>query len=122
MNNNLTSVKGFEYMMKLDQIFSNFNLFQKDQLKQDLSRKSYQTKIQTTIAICSAAAVGDINEIFRLFNQNSDMNQGDYDARTPLHLASANGHFHIVKFLVEIGVNVNPVDRWGATPLNDAKD
>jgi hypothetical protein len=74
MNNHLTSVKGFEYLMKLDQIFSNFNLFQKDQLKQDLSRKSYQTKIQTTIAICSAAAVGDINEIFRLFNQNSDMN------------------------------------------------
>jgi glutaminase len=50
------------------------------------------------------------------------MNQGDYDARTPLHLASAHGHFYIVKFLVEIGVKVNPVDRWGATPLNDAKD
>jgi hypothetical protein len=24
--------------------------------------------------------------------------------------------------LVENGVDVNPRDRWGATPLNDAKD
>jgi hypothetical protein len=24
--------------------------------------------------------------------------------------------------LIGIGVNVNPEDRWGATPLNDAKD
>jgi len=31
--------------MKLDQEFSNFNIFQEDQLKQDLSRKNYQTKI-----------------------------------------------------------------------------
>jgi ankyrin repeat protein len=35
-------------------------------------------------------------------------------------LASAGGHLECVKFLVSIGVNINPRDRWGATPLNDA--
>jgi ankyrin repeat protein len=37
-------------------------------------------------------------------------------------LASASGHLECVKFLISIGVNVNPKDRWGATPLNDAKN
>ena len=37
-----------------------------------------------------------------------------------MHLASAKGHIEIVKFLVTIGCDINPKDRWGATPLNDA--
>jgi ankyrin repeat protein len=27
-----------------------------------------------------------------------------------------------VKYLIEHGVNVNPKDRWGSTPLNDANN
>jgi hypothetical protein len=27
-----------------------------------------------------------------------------------------------VEYLVENGVDINPRDRWGSTPLNDAKD
>ena len=49
------------------------------------------------------------------------MDSEDYDQRTPLHLASAFGHLDIVKYLISTGVKVSPVDRWGATPLNDAK-
>ena len=49
------------------------------------------------------------------------MDFGDYDQRTPLHLASTFGHLEVVKYLISNGVKVNPVDRWGATPLNDAK-
>jgi glutaminase len=54
--------------------------------------------------------------------QGLDINTGDYDKRTPLHLASAAGHIDIVRYLVEQGAEVNPRDRWGATPLNDAQD
>jgi ankyrin repeat protein len=37
-----------------------------------------------------------------------------------MHLAAGNGHLHIVKFLIDNNYDVNPIDRWGASPLNDA--
>ena len=46
----------------------------------------------------------------------------DYDRRTLMHLASAAGNIEIVKYLIEKNVRVNALDRWGATPLNYAKD
>jgi ankyrin repeat protein len=59
--------------------------------------------------------------LLRLASENVDLNHGDYDARTPLHLASFGGHIEAVIFLLEQGCDINPVDRWGSTPLNDAK-
>lgn len=58
----------------------------------------------------------------RLHIQNIDLNRGDYDKRTPMHLAAINGYLEIVEYLVENGCDVNPKDRWGSTPLNDATD
>eukprot|EP00966_Prymnesium_polylepis_P155762 3597876-Prymnesium_polylepis.1 len=42
------------------------------------------------------------------------------DQRTPLHLAASEGMLEVVAFLLDRGVHVNPTDRWGATPLQDA--
>ncbi len=30
-----------------------------------------------------------------------DMNEGDYDGRTALHLAAAEGHLNVVRYLCE---------------------
>jgi glutaminase len=50
-----------------------------------------------------------------------DMDLGDYDGRTALHLACSENQFDVVEFLLKNGVkNVNPLDRWGNTPLDDA--
>jgi len=50
------------------------------------------------------------------------LTKGDYDARTPLHIAAACGKLNVVKYLIETSeVPHSPRDRWGATPLNDAK-
>jgi hypothetical protein len=46
----------------------------------------------------------------------------DYDLRTLLHVASAEGFLDIVKYLVDCGANVNLLDRWGNSPLSEAVD
>ncbi|KAL7428473.1 hypothetical protein ACHAXM_001317 [Skeletonema potamos] len=49
-----------------------------------------------------------------------DINKGDYDHRTALHLAASEGHIDVVTFLCQRGANVNAEDRWGGRPLDDA--
>ena len=63
-----------------------------------------------------------MEELNRLFVMGISLDQGDYDKRTPLHLAASSGHLDIVKFLIKTGVSKSPKDRWGSTPLNDAKN
>lgn len=50
------------------------------------------------------------------------MNQGDYDKKTPLHLAASGKELEVIKYLVKHGADVNSKDRWGATPLDDASN
>lgn len=121
LNEEGNTVKGIAIIQKLSGIYNNFNLFHKDQYKRDLTRKPHQTLIQTVMAACSCAATGDYEGLTRLYNLGVSLEAGDYDRRTPLHLASAAGHTKIVKFLLEQKVNPSLRDRWGATPLNDAK-
>jgi ankyrin repeat protein len=45
----------------------NINLFHKDQKKRDMTRKPYQTLIQTVIAACTSAVSGDLDTIQRLY-------------------------------------------------------
>ena len=50
--------------------------------------------------------------ISRYWLRDIDLNVGDYDGRTALHLAAAEGHEDICKFLIETcKVNPLPQDR-----------
>ncbi len=53
----------------------------------------------------------------RLLKNGTDVNSADYDFRTALHIAAAEGHGEVVKLLIEFKANVNAADRWGSTPL-----
>ena len=47
-----------------------------------------------------------------------NVNFCDYDKRTPLHLASSEGHSEIVELLLQHGAKLN-IDRWGHNPLDE---
>ena len=50
-----------------------------------------------------------------------DLNSTDYDQRTALHLAASEGNAEVALFLLRVpGIDVNPIDNHGCTPLDDA--
>ena len=58
---------------------------------------------------------------FRHKLSGMDMTLADYDGRTALHLAAAEGHVHCVNFLLQqCNVPHDVRDRWGKSPLEEA--
>ncbi|KAL1516026.1 hypothetical protein AB1Y20_002639 [Prymnesium parvum] len=84
------------------------------------------SKLRTSWAdsaeLCQAAASGDLELLRELVHvHGNNVDDGDYDRRTPLHLAASEGFVDVVKFLVdELGAAVSPFDRWGGTPIDNA--
>eukprot|EP00892_Ulva_mutabilis_P004198 jgi/Ulvmu1/214/UM001_0218.1 len=50
----------------------------------------------------------------------ADVDSCDYDQRSVLHTLCAAANLHAVESMLELGANVNCVDRWGGTPIQDA--
>jgi hypothetical protein len=68
-----------------------------------------------------ACAKGNIDTVRDLVqDEKVSPNFYNYDKRTPLHLAAAEGHLEIAQILVEAGASLTTYDRWGCTPLFDA--
>ena len=72
----------------------------------------------TAFVFVNFASSGDVEALESLLKMNPAradtwINFADYDKRTPLHLASEEGHLPVVKLLVERGAQVNVPDRWG---------
>lgn len=65
---------------------------------------------------------GDLLELKLFVPERVHPDVQDYDLRTLLHIASAEGHYDIVKYLVDCAANVNLLDRWGTSPLSEAID
>jgi len=55
----------------------------------------------------------------------TDLFEGDYDGRTPIHIAGSDGEVDAAKFLLKVAdgdlAKTSPKDRWGGTPLGDAE-
>ncbi len=77
--------------------------------------------MKDAMALCWAACQGDLIEIRRLVASGVDRNEADYDGRTCLHLAAAEGKLEIVEFLLAKSVHLTLKDRWQHTPIDEAK-
>jgi len=71
---------------------------------------------------CIAAAKGNADRLSSLIYHGCDVNAYDQYGRTALHLGSSNGNVLICHMLMEPArkVNLNQIDHWGNTPLDDA--
>ena len=77
-----------------------------------------------TLDVLNFCAMGDLEglKILCRNNPNIDLEASDYDGRTPLHMAATEGHIEILQFLAKKNLKeINPTDRWGNTPLEDAQ-
>lgn len=61
--------------------------------------------------LCNAVARGDSDYLRRLLANGMDPNTKDYDYRSPLHVAVAEGLFLMAKLLIEAGASVFIQDR-----------
>ncbi|ETO09558.1 hypothetical protein RFI_27818, partial [Reticulomyxa filosa] len=72
--------------------------------------------------LCELGSKGDIQGLHTLLKEGREsLSVGDADFRTALHLAACEGHIECVKWLVANGANSKALDRFGHTPLDDAK-
>uniref|UniRef100_H3DE52 glutaminase n=2 Tax=Tetraodon nigroviridis TaxID=99883 RepID=H3DE52_TETNG len=117
------SVRGIRFCTDLVELFNfhNYDNLRHFAKKYDPRREGGEQRVKSVINLLFAAYTGDITALRRLALSSMDMEQKDYDSRTALHVAAAEGHAEAVRFLLE-ACRVNPVpkDRWGKTPLDEA--
>nr|CDJ80161.1 Ankyrin and Glutaminase domain containing protein [Haemonchus contortus] len=119
------STRGVAFCQKLIEAFNFHNydsLLHADSKKHDPRRRIGNRDTEIVVSLLFAAKYGDFDVVRRMYLQGINLEMADYDGRTALHVAAAEGHMHLVKFFVNVAkVNHQPRDRWGRTPLDDAR-
>ncbi|KAJ8016291.1 hypothetical protein DPEC_G00005670 [Dallia pectoralis] len=117
------SVRGIHFCQELVSLFNfhNYDNLRHFAKKLDPRRQSLDDRNKSVVNLMFAAYSGDVSALRRFALSAMDMEEKDYDSRTALHVASAEGHMEAVIFLTETcKVNPHVKDRWGNTPLDDA--
>ncbi|XP_066564383.1 glutaminase kidney isoform, mitochondrial isoform X2 [Amia ocellicauda] len=117
------SIRGIKFCQELVSLFNfhNYDNLRHFAKKLDPRREPGDVRNKSVVNLLFAAYSGDVSALRRFALSAMDMEQKDYDTRTALHVAAAEGHEDVVQFLTE-ACKVNPFtkDRWGNTPLDDA--
>jgi ankyrin repeat protein len=72
------------------------------------------------MTIFQAASKGDLASMQTLLEQNIYVNQVNERGESPLHIASKNGRFQLVDYLLKHGVNIRLKDLYGRIALHYA--
>jgi glutaminase len=116
------SVRGIEFCRRLVETF-NFHMY--DSLtateKHDPRRTRSESRSDEIGQMIWAASMGDLGGVNQLVARGVSINEADYDRRTPLHLAAAEGRLEMVRALLRMGADPMKADRYGHTPLDDAR-
>ncbi|TPX38001.1 hypothetical protein SmJEL517_g00163 [Synchytrium microbalum] len=71
--------------------------------------------------LCQAARIGDADAIQTVAqNFPTFISVGDYDGRTPLHIAASEGQLAVIETLLVHGASLHSRDRFGHCPLFDS--
>lgn len=132
------TVRGVQFCREFNQRSkSKYHIFNSMLAQRERTSKDHMVPLDVIVQRCIKCASLNLREelediirhnmIYHRQDDESDdalvrriLSMGDYDRRTPLHLAAAEGHSKIVEFLLLVGVPCNPKDRWGNTPLHEA--
>jgi len=110
-----------------EELINRFNFHHYDNLiyspkKMDPRKKRKENENVRVFNLLFSAFNGELGAMKRFHLSGFNMETKDYDGRTALHLAAAEGHLNIVKYLLEqCNVSPAPLDRWGGTPLDEAE-
>jgi urea transporter len=88
--------------------------------EEDLARVEKQ---MLPALLCCLAAQGKVHQLRKMArgeNAAERLSLADYDGRTPLMLAAAEGRMNVLHYLLKLGVDVTAVDCHGGSALEDA--
>ncbi|KAF7658468.1 hypothetical protein LDENG_00012500 [Lucifuga dentata] len=79
-----------------------------------------RVKFNPLALLLDSSLEGEFDLVQRIIYEVENPSMPNDEGITPLHNAVCAGHHHIVKFLLDFGVNVNAADSDGWTPLHCA--
>lgn len=115
------SIRGVKLMRLLSERY-NFHVYDTlVRLKLDPTLHNFSSKDDHTADLLFAASKDDAISIIKVLSLGVDVNACDYDRRSALHVAAAEGHVRIMKLLLERGGSPTLRDRWGLSAIDEAK-
>ena len=85
------------------------------------ARLSDESKMEMANRYCCSAADGDIKTLKKMLACNIPIDSVDYSRQSALQLAALHGRAEVVKFLVDLGVDIYFQNLWGKTAMDYAE-
>jgi ankyrin repeat protein len=93
-----------------------------ESLRESIRQVIIERNEERLAQMATAVLAGDLETIRSLCHTGFDINLGNYDQQSALHLAAAAGHSAVAELLIESSADVNARDRWNDEPINLAID